>query len=89
MAFESPPILGQPGIGGTLASGGDNPSRTGAVPRLVWYPFQRPTFYMAALKTVGRSSFKLIKDTSNVRVRGKTVKPASGNGVWSIFSRER
>ncbi len=87
--FDPPPILGQPGIGGTLAAGGDNPSRTGSVPRLVWYPFAKPRFYTSALKTISRDKFKLMKNTSNVRVRSKTVKPASGNGVWSIFSRER
>lgn len=87
--FNPPPILGQPGDGGTLASGGDNPSRTGSVPRLIWYPFAKPRFYTTALKTISRGRITLKKDTSNVRVRCKTVKPASGNGVWSIFSRER
>lgn len=57
--------------------------------RVVWYPFKKPIFYLSALRTVSRDKFKLEKNTSNVRVRGKTVTPALGTGVWPIFSRER
>lgn len=85
--FDPPPVVTQPG--GTLATGGDTVPTTGSVPRLVWFPFKRPLFYVTALRQVSRQNVRFIKDTSHIRVRGKTVSPALGNGVWSVFSNER